>query len=54
MGNVQTAASAQEVLWRQGPGGELVDLGRVHRAAKTDSQAETGRQTCSKTAAQSG
>ena len=31
MGNVQTAASAQEVLWRQGPGGELVDLGRVHR-----------------------
>ncbi|MFL1527169.1 energy transducer TonB [Pseudomonas sp. O230] len=31
MGNVQTAASAHEVLWRQAPGGELVDLGRVHR-----------------------
>ncbi|MDB5996038.1 MAG: TonB-dependent rane protein [Pseudomonas sp.] len=31
MGNVQTAASAHEVLWRQSPGGELVDLGRVHR-----------------------
>ena len=25
MGNVQTAASAQEVLWRQAPSGELVD-----------------------------
>ncbi len=32
MGNVQTAASAHEVLWRQAPGGELVDLGRPHRA----------------------
>lgn len=32
MGNVQTAASTQEVLWRQAPGGELVDLGRPHRA----------------------
>ncbi len=31
MGNVQTAASAHEVLWRQAPGGELVDLGRPHR-----------------------
>ncbi|WP_223552701.1 energy transducer TonB [Pseudomonas sp. BF-R-01] len=31
MGNVQTAASAHEVLWRQAPGGELVDLGRAHR-----------------------
>ena len=31
MGNVQTAASAQEALWRQAPGGELVDLGRPHR-----------------------
>ncbi len=31
MGNVQTAASAHEVLWRQAPGGELVDLGRQHR-----------------------
>ncbi|KAF2392135.1 energy transducer TonB [Pseudomonas frederiksbergensis] len=31
MGNVQTAAGAQEVLWRQAPSGELVDLGRVHR-----------------------
>jgi len=31
MGNVQTAASAQEVLWRQAPSGELVDLGRPHR-----------------------
>ncbi|WCM51606.1 energy transducer TonB [Pseudomonas sp. WJP1] len=31
MGNVQTAAGAHEVLWRQAPGGELVDLGRVHR-----------------------
>ena len=32
MGNVQTAASAHEALWRQAPGGELVDLGRPHRA----------------------
>jgi protein TonB len=31
MGNVQTAASAQELLWRQTPSGELVDLGRPHR-----------------------
>ena len=31
MGNVQTAASAHEVLWRQAPSGELVDLGRPHR-----------------------
>ena len=32
MGNVQTAASADEALWRQAPSGELVDLGRPHRA----------------------
>ncbi|CRM01970.1 MULTISPECIES: energy transducer TonB [Pseudomonas] len=32
MGNVQTAASAHEAPWRQAPGGELVDLGRPHRA----------------------
>ncbi|GAB5341510.1 energy transducer TonB [Pseudomonas fluorescens] len=32
MGNVQTAASAREAQWRQAPGGELVDLGRPHRA----------------------
>jgi len=31
MGNVQTAFSAQEALWRQPPGGELVDLGRPQR-----------------------
>ncbi|MEB0099614.1 energy transducer TonB, partial [Pseudomonas sp. DC1.2] len=31
MGNVQTAAVAQEVLWRQAPSGELVDLGRPLR-----------------------
>ena len=31
MGNVQTVASAHEVLWHQAPGGELVDLGRGHR-----------------------
>lgn len=31
MGNVQTAFNAQEALWRQAPGGELVDLGRPHR-----------------------
>ncbi|MFJ2428590.1 MULTISPECIES: energy transducer TonB [unclassified Pseudomonas] len=31
MGNVQTAASAEELLWRQTPSGELVDLGRPHR-----------------------
>ncbi|VEF06760.1 TonB-dependent membrane protein [Pseudomonas fluorescens] len=31
MGNVQTAASAGELLWRQPPSGELVDLGRAHR-----------------------
>ncbi|WP_016705045.1 energy transducer TonB [Pseudomonas chlororaphis] len=31
MGNVQTAASAHEVLWRQAPSGDLVDLGRPHR-----------------------
>lgn len=30
MGNVQTAA-ALDVLWRQTPAGELVDLGRPHR-----------------------
>lgn len=32
MGNVQTAASASEAQWRQAPSGELVDLGRPHRA----------------------
>ncbi|NWD66535.1 energy transducer TonB [Pseudomonas gingeri] len=32
MGNVQTAASAHEVRRRPAPGGELVDLGRPHRA----------------------
>lgn len=32
MGNVQTAASAHEAQWRQAPSGELVDLGRPHRA----------------------
>ena len=32
MGNVQTAASAPEAQWRQAPSGELVDLGRPHRA----------------------
>ncbi|MFJ4142905.1 energy transducer TonB [Pseudomonas sp. NPDC089734] len=31
MGNVQTAASAHEVPWRQTPSGELVDLGRPFR-----------------------
>lgn len=31
MANVQTAASAQQVLWRQVPSGELVDLGREFR-----------------------
>ncbi|MCQ9423314.1 energy transducer TonB [Pseudomonas sp. LJDD11] len=31
MGNVQTAASAHEVPWRQAPSGELVDLGRPYR-----------------------
>ncbi|WP_404938908.1 energy transducer TonB [Pseudomonas atacamensis] len=31
MGNVQTAASAGELLWRHTPSGELVDLGRPHR-----------------------
>ncbi|NWD46675.1 energy transducer TonB, partial [Pseudomonas gingeri] len=32
MGNVQTAASAHEVRRPQAPGGELVDIGRLHRA----------------------
>lgn len=32
MANVQTAASAQQVLWRPVPSGELVDLGREFRA----------------------
>ena len=32
MGNVQTAASAPEAQWRPAPSGELVDLGRPHRA----------------------
>ena len=32
MGKVQTAASASEAQWRQAPSGELVDLGRPHRA----------------------
>ena len=31
MGNVQTAASARDVLWRPTPG-ELVDIGRPHRS----------------------
>ncbi|MNM70873.1 transport protein TonB [compost metagenome] len=31
MANVQTAATALDVLWRQTPSGELVDLGRPHR-----------------------
>lgn len=31
MGNVQTAVSAGELLWRHTPSGELVDLGRPHR-----------------------
>ncbi|EPM81185.1 ferric siderophore transporter, periplasmic energy transduction protein TonB, partial [Pseudomonas syringae pv. actinidiae ICMP 18804] len=31
MGNVQTAASAHDVPWRQTPGGDLVDLGRPFR-----------------------
>lgn len=31
MGNVQTAASAHEVSWRQAPSAELVDLGRPYR-----------------------
>ncbi len=31
MGNVQTAATALNVLWRQTPSGELVDLGRSYR-----------------------
>jgi protein TonB len=30
MANAQTA-SALDVLWRQAPGGELLDLGRVYR-----------------------
>ncbi|POP74674.1 energy transducer TonB [Pseudomonas syringae] len=32
MGNVQTAASAHDVPWRQTPSGDLVDLGRFFRA----------------------
>lgn len=32
MGNVQTAASAHDVPWRQTPSGDLVDLGRPFRA----------------------
>ena len=28
---MSAAASAEELLWRQTPGGELVDLGRPHR-----------------------
>jgi len=31
MGNVQSAASAGEWLWRQTPGGALIDIGRPHR-----------------------
>ena len=31
MGNVQTAVSAHEALWRQAPSGDLVDIGRPHR-----------------------
>ncbi|RRV05272.1 energy transducer TonB [Pseudomonas sp. v388] len=31
MGNVQTAASAQQLPWQQAPSGELVDLGRPYR-----------------------
>lgn len=32
MGNVQAAANAHEAQWGQAQGGELVDLGRPHRA----------------------
>uniref|UniRef100_UPI0030D932A3 hypothetical protein n=1 Tax=Pseudomonas sp. RA_5y_Pfl1_P24 TaxID=3088706 RepID=UPI0030D932A3 len=32
MGNVQTAASAHEAQGRQAPAGDLVALGRPHRA----------------------
>ncbi|GFM75368.1 hypothetical protein PSCICM_11870 [Pseudomonas cichorii] len=38
MGNVQTAASAHEVPWRQTPSGELVDLGRPFRGPLAQSR----------------
>lgn len=41
MGNVQTAASAPQALRRQAPGGELVDLGRAHRAPLVQSRLHT-------------
>lgn len=31
MANLQTATSTMQVLWRQAPGGELIDLSRHHR-----------------------
>ena len=40
MANVQTA-SALDVLWRQGPGGELLDLGRPFRGPLSLSRLQT-------------
>uniref|UniRef100_UPI000F08D0EC energy transducer TonB n=1 Tax=Pseudomonas viridiflava TaxID=33069 RepID=UPI000F08D0EC len=38
MGNVQTAASALDVPWRQTPNGDLVDLGRPFRGPLSSSR----------------
>ena len=40
MANVQTA-SALDVLWRQGPGGELLDLGRTFRGPLSSSRLQS-------------
>ncbi|HEY0285561.1 MAG TPA: energy transducer TonB [Pseudomonas sp.] len=40
MGNVQTAG-AHEALWRQAPGGELLDLGRTYREPLSLSQLQS-------------
>src|SRR5213083_2368486 len=40
MANAQTA-SALDVLWRQAPGGELLDLGRVYRGPLALSRLQT-------------
>ena len=47
MGNVQTAASAHEAPWRQAPGGELVDLGRPHRAPLGQLRSAEDAKACS-------
>ncbi len=43
MGNVQTAASAHEAQGRQAPAGDLVALGRPHRAVGAPANAKNAK-----------